>query len=296
VSFFSSFGCPDDCAYCCSPFVTGRRWKALRADLLLDRIQEIHERSPFEVLRYQDANFGVDERRTKAFSKGLLDRGIRIHWNAYFEVEQLCRYSEETLDLMRDSGCHLCLVGGETATAETMKSIQKNIKEGQSIRCGERLAARGIKGGYCYIIGYPDEPAASMYATIDEAREIKVRWPIHSAEVFPFRPIPGTEFWKSALESGYQPPADFEGWGRFFDYKFNSWMGLIPPDVQKAWWRFTYLSPWYDGQVRGGGLLHRLLRASATARLRRGFYAVPIEFKAYDLVRRAVGGEAAVEA
>ncbi|MAE28380.1 MAG: hypothetical protein CMJ87_05255, partial [Planctomycetes bacterium] len=39
-SFYSSFGCPEPCTFCCSPEVTGRRWKALPGQLLAERLLE----------------------------------------------------------------------------------------------------------------------------------------------------------------------------------------------------------------------------------------------------------------
>ena len=39
VSYFSSYGCPEPCSFCCSPLVTNRRWKALNAKTLVDRLK-----------------------------------------------------------------------------------------------------------------------------------------------------------------------------------------------------------------------------------------------------------------
>jgi len=37
-SHFSSFGCPEPCTFCCSPMVTGRRWKAIPGKQLAEEI------------------------------------------------------------------------------------------------------------------------------------------------------------------------------------------------------------------------------------------------------------------
>ncbi|MEY2808437.1 MAG: hypothetical protein RIR65_2854, partial [Planctomycetota bacterium] len=34
ITYFSSYGCPEPCTFCCSPIVTDRRWKAMPADRL----------------------------------------------------------------------------------------------------------------------------------------------------------------------------------------------------------------------------------------------------------------------
>jgi radical SAM superfamily enzyme YgiQ (UPF0313 family) len=35
ITYFSSYGCPEPCTFCCSPEVTSRRWKAMPADRML---------------------------------------------------------------------------------------------------------------------------------------------------------------------------------------------------------------------------------------------------------------------
>ena len=40
-SYFSSFGCPEPCSFCCSPMVTGRRWKAIPGGVLAERLLEL---------------------------------------------------------------------------------------------------------------------------------------------------------------------------------------------------------------------------------------------------------------
>ena len=53
-SHFSSFGCPEPCTFCCSPAVTGRRWKAIPGKQLAEEIAELQDRFKFDVLRFQD--------------------------------------------------------------------------------------------------------------------------------------------------------------------------------------------------------------------------------------------------
>jgi radical SAM superfamily enzyme YgiQ (UPF0313 family) len=289
-SYFSSFGCPEPCAFCCSPEIAGRKWVALDADELVDRLAAIHRAHPFDVLRFQDANFGVNHNRTRAFCEGLLSKGLNISWNGTIEIKQICQYDQETLALMKRSGNHLMWFGAEAATEETQRLIRKAIKEGQTDEAMRRMHELDIKSGLTYIIGYPNESVESMYETIHEAAEMKTKYPSCSVEVFPYRPIPGSEFWQPSVEdNGYPVPETFEDWGRCFDYKFNSWWGPIPPDVQRVWARFTALAPWFDGQAGGRGPYSHVLRKAAGVRLRNRLWRAPIEFKLFDMIRRSFG-------
>ncbi len=286
ISYHSSFGCPEPCTFCNSPGVTNRAWKMLPADRLLDHIQEIHERDPFVGLRFQDANFGVHQKRMNEFSRGLIERELNLVWHATIEIKQVNQYSDETLDLMRDSGLYVVPTGIEAANETTQLDIGKRIKEGESIRAIEKLDDRGILAGCSYIIGYPNETEESMQDTLDEARYIKTHFKHASVDVFPYRPIPGAELWQHALDAGYQPPTTAKDWGEMFEYKVDSWMGAIPENISREWTVFNFLAPWADGNIHCGPLTKKVLGAAARWRLKTGFTKVPYEYGLYHRARR----------
>jgi radical SAM superfamily enzyme YgiQ (UPF0313 family) len=146
-SHFSSFGCPEACTFCCSPLVTSRKFKAIPGKKLAEEIAELHHRFKFDVLRFQDANWGVHEKRTKEFCETLVELGVPIHWNATIEIETIMRYKEETLDLLEDSQCHLLWLGAETGTKEMQERIKKHIDIDHIPVAIGKLAERNIVPG-----------------------------------------------------------------------------------------------------------------------------------------------------
>ena len=288
ISYHSSFGCPEPCTFCNSPGLTERRYKMYPADQLLDHVEELHRKDPFHGLRFQDANFGVSEKRTKLFAQGLLDRGLSITWHATIEIKQVNQYSDSTLDLMRDSGLFIAPTGVESASWEMQQAIGKRIKPGEALKAIGRLDERGIVAGCSYIIGYPGESEESMHATIAEARAIKTNFKHASVDVFPYRPIPGAALWADAVSKGYQQPTTAAAWGQMFEYKVDSWKGAIPPAVHHDWAVFNFLSPWADGHVKCHPMVKRLLQGSARWRMRTGNFRLPLEFKAYHRARKLV--------
>jgi radical SAM superfamily enzyme YgiQ (UPF0313 family) len=287
VSYFSSYGCPEPCSFCCSPLVTQRRWKALAAETLVDRIMEMKQQYDFDVVRFQDANFGVHEKRVRDFCRLLIERKANIHWNATIEVESIVKLTDETLDLMRDSGCHMMWVGAETASAEMQAYIRKGISQGNVDVAMRRMWERDIKIGLFWIIGYPDETEESMRTTLTLAAEMKTRYPNCTSEVLLYRPLPGTESGIHAQRTGYEMPLEFETWGSMVEYKFgNKTFEMLPPAIKRDYHRYTYLVPWFDGLVRGKTVYHRFLRAMAGWRLRHHVYDWTLEFKAYDLAKK----------
>ncbi len=287
-SHFSSFGCPEPCTFCCSPALTGRRWKAIPGRQLAEEIAELQQRFKFDVLRFQDANFGVAEKRTKEFCEALIDLKVPIHWNGTIEIETIMRYKVETRDLLEEAKCHLLWLGAEAGTKQMQERIKKNIEiDHISVAIGE-LAKRNIIPGTFWIIGYPGETRESMEATLKIAAEIKHRYPIAGSEVYPFRPIPGTEDFDAAIKLGYVPPKDFHEWGKCFEYKYNSHNTPLPADIRHTWSRYNNTAAIYDKHVtEGAPWMRDALSKIAGWRLKRGDYRFPIEQKLFDLYVKA---------
>ncbi|MCP3918195.1 MAG: B12-binding domain-containing radical SAM protein [bacterium] len=289
-SFFSSFGCPEPCTFCCSPLVTGRRWKAIPGRRLAEEVAELQQRFGFDVLRFQDANFGVSDKRTKEFCESLVDLKVPIHWNGTIEIETIMRYKKETLDLLEESKCHLLWLGAEAGSWEMQERIKKFIKiENIPTAIGE-LCKRNIVPGTFWIIGYPGETQESMENTLKMAAKIKYMYPIAGSDVYPFRPIPGTEDFAHAVQLGYEAPTNFEEWGNCFEYKYNSQNTPLPEAVRHSWQRYNNTAAIYDMHVQEGPQwMRRGLSKMAGWRLQRSNYTFPIEQKLFDLYVRTTG-------
>ncbi len=292
LSYFSSFGCPEPCTFCCSPMVTNRRWKAIGGKQLADDILALHDRYKFNMLRFQDANFGVAEKRSNEWCEALLADGPpRFWWNATYEIETIARYKEPSCDLLRDSKCHLIILGAEAGSKEQQIRIKKKIDLENHLELAlGRIYDRGMQTGTTWIIGYPGESKESMYATIQLAARMKHNYPGSASDIFPFRAIPGTEDFDEAVKLGYEPPKTFEDWGSCLEYKYEYDDIGLPEDVIETWKRYGTTSSFYDGNVQEGGrIVRKLMRSISGWRLRHGNYRLPIEQKVFDWYVRVTG-------
>ena len=235
ITYFSSYGCPEPCTFCCSPIVTDRRWKCMPAERMLDDLEGLKDRWDFDVVRFHDANWGVMEKRAKEFAQGVVDRKLDFKWNAFMETHSILSYKSETLDLLAESGMYIAEIGAEDGSDEMMKKIGKPIKGDDNIAAAIEMDRRGIQGSITYIIGYPGEPEESMLATIDQCRRLHNAAPNARPTVWPYRPIPGTIMWDQAIELGYEGPTTLREWGSIGEYHLEeTWPGNIPPRVAEA--------------------------------------------------------------
>lgn len=252
ITYFSSYGCPEPCGFCCSPEISMRRWKCMPADRMLDDIQELHDRWGFDVIRFHDANFGVMQKRVREFSQGLIDSGLQIGWNAFIETHSILKYKSETLDLMAESGMYIAEIGAEAGMDEMMKRIGKPIKGDDNIAAAVEMDRRGIQASVTYIIGYPGESEESMMMTIEQCRRLHNAAPLARPTVWPYRPIPGTVMWDEAVELGYQGPKTIPQWGSIGEYHLEeTWPGNIPPQIARARMMYQHHATLSYGLARG---------------------------------------------
>lgn len=285
ITYYSSYGCPEPCTFCCSPEVTGRRWKAMPAERMLDDLQELKERWNFDVVRFHDANFGVSEKRVREFTEGMLDRGLKFWWNSFIETHSIKIYKPQTLDAMAASGMYIACIGAEAGDDETMKEIGKPIFGDDNIHAALEMEKRGVQSSVTYIIGYPGESEASMMATIDQCRRLHNACPQARPTVWPFRPIPGTAMWNEAVELGYKGPSGLREWGSLGEYHMEeTWPGHIPEQVLRARKMYQHFVTLAYGLARGKmGWWER----RAQRRLEDGsFLQGRVEAKAFDVYHR----------
>ncbi|MEL6430285.1 MAG: radical SAM protein [Planctomycetota bacterium] len=252
ITYFSSYGCPEPCGFCCSPEISMRRWKCMPADRMLDDIEELHDRWGFDVIRFHDANFGVMQKRVREFSEGLLNRDLRIGWNAFIETHSILKYKPDTLDMMADSGMYIAEIGAEAGMDEMMKRIGKPIKGDDNIAAAVEMDKRGVQASVTYIIGYPGESEESMMATIEQCRRLHNAAPLSRPTVWPYRPIPGTVMWDEAVDLGYQGPRTIPEWGSIGEYHLEeTWPGNIPAKIAKARMMYQHHATLSYGLARG---------------------------------------------
>jgi anaerobic magnesium-protoporphyrin IX monomethyl ester cyclase len=204
------------------------------------------------------------------FASGVIDRGLEFSWFAYMQAESILRAEPSTLDLLARSGLYNCLIGAEAGTDDAMARMKKPTRGDDNLRAAMELDRRGVATLMTYIIGFPDEDAASMLATLEQARTVTLACPRARPEVWPYRPIPGTSDYRRALELGYVPPASLEAWGLVGDYwNDEAWLGRIPAEIARARRLFMHYSSLAQGRVRERrGLWER----RACARLTRNDY------------------------
>ncbi len=263
-SYFSSFGCPEPCTFCCSPLGHGpalegdpRRssWpSACSSATSASRSTSCASRTRTSACRRSAPS---------EFCEALVAAGSPFWWNGTFEIETIARYKEETLDLLAKSRFHMAASGRRGRQPGAAEEDQEEHPARARPREGARAPALARHAGrLSWIIGYPGESLESMRATLRMAAEVKHRFPNSPSDIFPFRPIPGTEDFDSAVKLGYQPPRTLEQWGSSLEYKFAYDDIGLPWEIIQTWKRYGVASTFYDSLAQeGAGPVRSLMHA-----------------------------------
>lgn len=293
LHYFSSWGCPGGCKYCCSPFVSKRRWTALDPVRIVDEVEKLVLKYHFNILFFTDANFSVSERRVRDFCKELIRRNLKIYWRAFTNPKNIAKYKEETLDLMVQSNCYCLLIGAESGCQKTLFDIGKLAKLEDTEISVNRLMNKGILPFLTYIVGFPGETPKGVEETLEQMTMLQLKYPELYMESYIFFPLPGSAFYASAVEAGYTIPEKIDDFGKIncISRRKDS---VIPQGLGKDllkkfillrntlfYWGFN--ARWEKQKIH---FIGRLLQKSAVFRIRNRLFSFPIEFWLFNILKK----------
>jgi hopanoid biosynthesis associated radical SAM protein HpnJ len=197
VSLYTGRGCRSRCTFCLWPqTVGGHRYRTRSVASVLAEAALAKEVFPqMKELFFDDDTFTDDRARTEEIARGLGRLGITWSCNAKANVPR------ETLQVMRDNGLRLLLVGYESGNQQILINIKKGLRVERARRFAADCRELGITVHGTFIIGLPGETTETIQETIRFAREVNP----HSIQVSVAAPYPGTELYRQAKENGWLP-------------------------------------------------------------------------------------------
>jgi hopanoid biosynthesis associated radical SAM protein HpnJ len=200
VSLYTGRGCRSRCTFCLWPqTVGGHRYRTRSVESVLAEAALTKELFPqMKELFFDDDTLTDDRRRTEEIARGLGRLGITWSCNAKANVPR------ETLEVMRDNGLRLLLVGYESGNQQILINIKKGLRVERAKRFAADCRELGITVHGTFIIGLPGETRETIQETIRFAREVNP----HTIQVSVAAPYPGTELYRQARENGWLPEDD----------------------------------------------------------------------------------------
>ena len=195
VSLYTGRGCRSKCTFCLWPqTVGGHRYRTRSVGHVVDEIDRARRLFP-QVKEYffDDDTFTDDLPRAEAIARGLGRLGVTWSCNAKANVPRA------SLQVMRDNGLRLLLVGYESGSQAILNNVKKGMRLDIARQFTREARALGITIHGTFILGLPGETRETIEQTIRFAREIDP----HTLQVSLAAPYPGTELYRQAQEQGW---------------------------------------------------------------------------------------------
>jgi radical SAM superfamily enzyme YgiQ (UPF0313 family) len=292
MAYHSSVGCPFTCSFCAVVPIYEARWKARPAEQVYRDVMYIKEKWGADAIEFHDNNFFVSEKRVVEFAQ--LIKGENMIWWGEGRIDTIHKYKDETLALMRESGCKMIFFGAETGNDEILKKMDKGgTQTGDQIRAfAARMKQFDIIPEYSFVLGTPAETPEKVMQYIEQdiafIREIKTINPDTEIIIYTYSPVPteGSELYKKTREAGFRFPETLEDWisprWENFDLRKNPLTPWLTAEMIDKIRDFeTVLNGYYPtvSDIRLNPVKRSLIRGLAALRYRTNVYKYPYEIK-----------------
>ncbi|MGB9163889.1 MAG: hopanoid biosynthesis associated radical SAM protein HpnJ [Rhodomicrobium sp.] len=195
VSFYTGRGCKSRCTFCLWPqTVGGHNYRVRSIGHVIEEVKYVRQAMPeVKEIFFDDDTLTDNLPRVEALAKELGKLGVVWSCNAKANVPR------KTLEVLKDNGLRLLLVGYESGNQKILHNIKKGLLVDVAKRFSKDCRELGIVIHGTFILGLPGETRETIKETLEFAKEVNP----HTIQVSLAAPYPGTFLYKQAKENGW---------------------------------------------------------------------------------------------
>lgn len=212
---FTSRGCAHRCGFCYNLQYCGSRWRGMRAERVLEDLRYYVKTYRPRKIRFRDDNFFQNPARVRGICEGIVGEGLKFRWKANCRIDQVCRMTDDDIDLLLASGFEDFGFGIESGAQRMLDIMRKDISVDQVLEAVSRLRERGILYSGTFVGGYPGETLEDLEKTIRFIGELSREDPSMTFLLLSYLPFPGTAAYDKLRAHGFRFPESVEGWADF---------------------------------------------------------------------------------
>ncbi|MBU4263816.1 MAG: B12-binding domain-containing radical SAM protein [Proteobacteria bacterium] len=241
---FASRSCPFHCTFC---YHVGP-YKQRSITSVVDEIEDMAHRYQIYSFDIYDDLFAVKKERIHEFCNQLQQRRLDIDWTIQMRVNPFV--DQETLTLMKETGCRELFFGVESGSDTILKSMRKGITTKQIAKAMEmtRKAKIGCLGAF--LLGDP----AETEETLEESLKFQQDNEMYFSQWSPIVPYPGSQIWMHLCrEKLHTPEAKINFIRKICNpnrYFWNDQVNLTRMSDEKYWEMYVFLRELNDINYR----------------------------------------------
>lgn len=196
-SVLATRGCPNNCFFCGSRDLWGRRVRFRSPQNVVREIRTLQARGVHRI-HFEDDTFGVHASYLRALCEEITTECPGIQWSCETHVNLA---SDENLAFMKASGCVCIQLGIESGNNRILREIRKGYTIEEALEACERVRKCGIELETFFMLGFPQETEETLRDTLKAIETVDCRKVIYSI----FTPYPGTEAFEFCNTQGLIP-------------------------------------------------------------------------------------------
>lgn len=213
LSFFSSRGCSNPCAFCYQNVFNRRTWRPMDPDMVVQRIKHFVRAYNIRGITFSDINFFTDIGRARSILEGIIKENLNVVISKINVcVDTLSKINRDDLALLEKAGCRRLTIGVESGSKKIQALLKKPINLPRLLEINRDLNRFPIVPVYFFMMGIPTETKEDLKETVSLAARLLKDNP-NSVRTFNiFTPLPGTELFDIAVKYGLRSPECLEDW------------------------------------------------------------------------------------
>jgi len=229
TSIITSRGCPGKCTFCYTD-ILGQATRFRSARNIADEIKDLIERYKIKEISFYDDTFTTSRRNVRELCSIILNEKIDITWSCMSRVDCV---DKQTLQMMKNAGCHLICYGVESGDETILNNINKKIHLEQAKEAVELTKKTKINVMASFMIGNPGETEETIKKTIRYALEL-------DPDLYVFNittPFPGTAMFNWAKEKSYLTTYNWD----YYDLgHIVMQLPTISPNLIQYYYKYAY--------------------------------------------------------
>lgn len=192
VSINTMRGCPYTCHWC-SRAVYGNSYRRRSPAVVADEIASITATYNPDTFWFVDDVFTISPKWLRGFADEVASRNLQIQYECITRAD---RMSEETVELLVQSGCYRVWIGAESGSQKIIDAMDRRVEVTKVQEMIRLCKKRGIETGTFIMLGYPGETEQDIVQTIEH---LKACLPDHYTVTTTY-PITGTPLYNEVQE------------------------------------------------------------------------------------------------
>lgn len=206
VNSRTSISCPFSCAFCGFPEHAGK-FQTADVEKVEEELNQLQGLEKVKSIHFIDDTFNLPVKRFKTLLKKMIKNRYTFKWHSHFR----CQYmDEETVELMKESGCEGVFLGIESGDDQILKNMNKAASVEDYLKGIQYLKEYGIVTHGSFIIGFPGETHETVKNTIRFIEESELDF--YQVQAWYCEPI--TPIWRQKEKYGLS--------GESFEWKHHT--------------------------------------------------------------------------